>query len=122
MAGDFRAWWQTESNDAAWSALLQVVIQRFAADPKSQTPGGFCSPAAAHQIGNRLIAQRFLSAPVGPALLGQRNPFALTLADQARSNSAKNPNTDSIRLAIGESSSVNAELIPDEFNAYAAFG
>lgn len=60
------------------------------------------------QLGNLFAVQRFLSSPVGTALLGQHDSLALAFADQCALELRKAPMTDSIKLAIGESSPVNA--------------
>jgi len=51
------------------------------------------------------LRQSFLAAPVRAALLGQGDAFALSLADQGALELGEGP-TDSIELAIGESSPV----------------
>jgi hypothetical protein len=100
----------------------QVLVQGFAADAEVTGQLAFCSPPRhAVSVRQSVHRQRFLAAPVGSALLGQRDASRCRSRIKARSNSAKAPMTDSIRFAIGESSPVKVRLL-DELDAHAALG
>ncbi len=62
----------------------QVLIQGFATDSEFTSKLGLllASLDTLAQFGNTLRRQGFLPATVSPALLGERNTLALTLADQ----------------------------------------
>ena len=68
----------------AWSVFPQVLVQGFAADAEVTGHQGFLVACrnSPFQLGNLFAVQRFLSSPVGTALLGQHDSLALTFADQ----------------------------------------
>lgn len=69
----------------AWSVFPQVLVQGFAADAEVTGHQGFLVACrnSPFQLGNLFAVQRFLSSPVGPALLSQHDSLALTFADQS---------------------------------------
>ncbi len=80
------------------------------------------SPAVARcrRVASLLIGQGFLAAPVRATLLGQGDALTLPLADQGALELSEGPITDSIRLAIGESSPVNTRPSFRNSDAHAA--
>lgn len=90
----------------------QVLIQGLPADTKftCQLRFLFAGGGPLPQLGYLFWRQRFLAAPVGSALSGERDAFPLPLADQGPLEFGERPMTDSIRFAIGESSPVKVRL------------
>jgi hypothetical protein len=87
------------------------LIQGFAADAEftGQLRFLLARRDSPFQFGNLFTVQGFLSASVGSALLGERDAFALPLADQGPLELGERAH-DSIRFAIGESSPVKVRL------------
>src|SRR5471030_3372872 len=89
--------------------------------PNSRASVDFCSPAAA-QFDNLVVPQRFLAAPVGAALLGQSDPFALSLADQGPLELRKCSHDRQQQVRHRRVLASKAQAFLDEFDSYPALG
>ncbi len=87
----------------------EVLVEGFPADVElaGKLRLGLAGRRSLPQGSSLLIGQGFLAAPVRATLLGQGDALTLPLADQGALELSEGPITDSIRLAIGESSPVN---------------
>lgn len=95
----------------SWDAT-QILVESFSADPQIASNGGFLFAGGdtAVQLGPLFFGEGPFSPTISAALPGDRNAFALPLADQGTLKLRERTMTGSIRLAIGESSPEKARL------------
>lgn len=76
-----------------------MLIQGFPADPKVAGDGGllFAVCNSPLQFGYLVVGQRFLPSPIGTALLGNGNAFALPFADESTFELGKGPHDNRAR-------------------------
>ncbi|MDQ0618181.1 hypothetical protein QFZ33_002205 [Arthrobacter globiformis] len=92
--------------------LAQVLIHRFLADAGVSGEDGFGDAIGGplDRLGRPFRREGLFPPFVDAALLGQGDAFPLPLPNQGAFDSAKAPMTESIRLAMGESSPVKTRL------------
>ena len=100
----------------------EVLVEGFPADVElaGKLRLGLAGRRSLPQGSSLLIGQGFLCGPGTRHAAWQGDALTLPLADQGALELSEGPITDSIRLAIGESSPVNTEALLQELDAHAA--
>ncbi len=100
----------------------QVLIQGFATDSEFTSKLGLllASLDTLAQFGNTLRRQGFLPATVSPALLGERNTLALTLADQGALELGERAHHREHQVRHRRVFASKTEVFLDEFDMHAA--
>ncbi len=114
---------RTGWNDVAYLLIRsQVLIQGFATDSEFTSKLGLllASLDTLAQFGNTLRRQGFLPATVSPALLGERNTLALTLADQGALELGERAHHREHQVRHRRVFASKTEVFLDEFDMHAA--
>ena len=82
----------------------------------------FARPDAAFHLGDLRASERLLAASVRPALLGQRNAFALALADQRALEFRKSAHHRQHEVRHRGVVAGEGQVFLEELNAHAARG